>query len=247
MLRPRVIPSLLIDNGDLIKTIAFSESNYVGDPINAVRIFNEKKCDELVVFDITCRKLKFDPNFDLIKKIAEEARMPVCYGGGIVSRDQAIKIFDFGIEKISVNNLFLSDESLVYKIIKEVGSQSIVLTIDIKSDGKNYFVYDYLKKKSVFDFDINFIKKIENFEFGEIVINNADRDGTMKGFDLDLIDFFYQNSSIPFSILGGAGSVNDLENVAKRYINLGIVCGSFFIYKGPRKAVLINYTNPFKR
>lgn len=241
MLLPRIIPCLLLSKNDLVKTINFENPNYIGDPINAVKIFNEKKADELFLLEIDASVKKYEPNFQLIKNIARESRMPICYGGGIKNLEQAKKIFNFGIEKIALSSVIFDNLKIISEISNFSGSNSTVIVLDIKKVNNEYSIFINNGKikidKNIFDL----IKKLEDLGMGEIVINSIDRDGTMKGYDLDLIDLFFSKTKVPLTILGGAGSFSDIEKAVQRYGNIGISCGSLFVFKGSRKAVLINY------
>ena len=245
MLRPRIIPCILIEDDDVIKTINFNEKVYIGDPLNIVRLFNDKKCDEILILDISATEKKSHPNFKLIKKIAEVARMPVAYGGGVKSEEQAVEIFSSGIEKISVNSLFFENKKEIKKIINSVGSQSLVVTFDIKKIDKKYNIVCDRGKTVVSNDIISIIKEAQQIEVGEIIINNIDRDGTMIGYDDNLTKIIYDNTAIPITILGGVGKSEDISNSIKKFGNIGYACGSFFVFKGPRKAVLISYSNKF--
>ena len=246
MLRPRIIPCILIDNEDVVKTTNFVDPIYIGDPLNIVRLFNEKKSDEILIIDITASKLGKGPNLQIIEKIAEEARMPVAYGGGIKTVDQAIKIFSLGIEKISLSSLYFTNKNEIKKISQSVGSQSLVITLDIKLYDGNYSVFSENGNKYISSNIIEIVSEIQDLGIGEIIVNNIDRDGTMKGYDNDLIDLFFKNSSIPLTILGGVGKRDHLQDSINKFGSIGYACGSFFIFKGPRKAVLISYENNFK-
>ncbi len=228
-------------NEGLVKTINFDNPNYIGDPINAVKIFNEKKADELILLDIDASVKKYEPNFNLISNVARESRMPICYGGGIKYLDQAKKIFNFGIEKIAISSIIHHDLKIISKISNYAGSQSTVIVLDIKKKNNEYKFFVENGKKEIDKDLLSSIKIFESEGAGEIVINSIDQDGLMKGYDFDLIDQIYEITNIPITILGGAGSLKDIENAIERYGNIGFACGSLFIYKGPRKAVLINY------
>jgi len=241
MLLPRIIPCLLLTKNDLVKTINFKNPNYIGDPINAVKIFNEKKADELFLLEINASVKKYEPNFELIKKIARESRMPICYGGGIKNLEQAKKIFNFGIEKIALSSAIFQNINIVSEISNYSGSNSTVVVLDIKKVENEYFIFIHNGKKKL-DLDIvSLIKELQNLGMGEIVINSIDKDGTMQGFDYDLIDTLIDLIKVPITILGGAGSFQDIKNSVEKYGSIGISCGSLFVYKGPRKAVLLNY------
>ena len=246
MLRPRIIPCILIDDDNVVKTIKFDNSVYIGDPLNTVRLFNEKKSDEILIIDISSTRDKKKPNFNLIENIAQVARMPVAYGGGIKSKLDAIRIFSYGIEKISISSLFFENISEAKEISKAVGSQSLVITLDVKKLDNKYSVFLNNGKTFVTDKIIDLIKKIEDIGLGEIIINNIDRDGTMIGYDDDLIEIFYKNSTLPLTTLGGVGNHDHIQNSINKFGNLGYASGSYFTFKGPRKAVLISYNNKFK-
>ena len=243
MLLPRIIPCLLLTQDGLVKTINFKDPTYIGDPVNAVKIFNEKKADELFILEINASIEKYEPNFQLIKNIARESRMPICYGGGVKNLDQAKKIFNFGIEKIAVSSIIFDNIDLVSQISNYSGSQSMVVVLDIKKEDNEYFIFTNNGKKKIDTDIIVLIKKLENLGMGEIVVNSIDRDGMMDGFDFDLIDLIFDNTHVPITILGGAGNLTDIKKAIEKYGSIGISCGSLFVYKGSRKAVLINYPN----
>lgn len=243
MLRPRIIPCLLIQDGGLVKTVKFKDPKYVGDPINAVKIFNEKEADELIVLDIDATAHEVEPNYRQIGHLAEECRMPLCYGGGIRTVEQAKKIIALGVEKIAISSAALADPDLVSQISEEIGRQSVVVVLDVKQRlfGGAYDVYTHNgtrnTKKNVFDVAL----QMEQLGAGEIVINSVDNDGKMKGFDLDLARKLRQTVRIPITILGGAGSLLDISQVISVCGVVGVAAGSLFVFKGPYKAVLINY------
>lgn len=244
MLRPRIIPSLLIHKNGLVKTINFKDPKYIGDPINVVRIFNEKEVDELMVFDIDASVNQNEPNYKTIKNIASECRMPLCYGGGIKNVEQAKKIFSLGVEKVSISSAAISNPNLIKEIVKKVGSQSMVVVLDVKKfDNNSYHIWINNGKKNTEISLIPFLKKIQDLGVGEIVINSIDNDGVMDGYDLNLIDNVYSNISIPLTILGGAGTLDDIKNIIKKYKIIGLGVGSLFVFKGVYKAVLVNYPN----
>ena len=245
MLRPRIIPCLLIDGEDVIKTVNFKDGTYIGDPLNIVRLFNEKKSDEIIIIDISASRLKKNPNYVLIENIAEESRMPVAYGGGIKTAEQALRIFNSGIEKISVSSLFFENKLEINKIVKSVGSQSLVITLDIKRFKNKYSIFTNNGDKFVTNNIVDVIKEVQDLNFGEIILNNIDKDGTMSGYDNDLIKLIYENSLIPLTVLGGVGKREHLVESITKFGSIGYACGSYFIFKGPRKAVLISYDNNF--
>ena len=244
MLLPRIIPCLLLTKDGLVKTENFKNPNYIGDPINTVKIFNEKKADELIILDIYATTKNYEPNFALIDKIARESRMPICYGGGIKDLDQAKKIFSFGIEKIGLSSIIFSNFDIISKISNYAGSQSTVVVLDLfKENDDDYYIFINNGKTKINENFKSFIKKIQEEGVGEIVINSINKDGSMSGFDFNLIDEIFEITNIPITVLGGAKDFSDLENVVKKYGSIGIAAGSLFVYKGSRKAVLINYPN----
>jgi cyclase len=246
MLNPRIIPCLLIQNNGLVKTIKFNNPKYVGDPLNAVKIFNDKEADELIVLDIDATKENREPNYQLIANLASECRMPLCYGGGINSIKQALEIFSLGVEKIAISTAAINDISIISKIASRVGSQSIVIVLDVKkklfSDKYEVF-YKNGTKATGFD-AIEFAIKLEKEGAGEIVINSIDLDGTMKGYDLNLLKLIRDAVNIPITILGGASNLEDFGKVVKEFGIIGLAAGSLFVFKGRFNAVLINYPTP---
>lgn len=245
MLRPRIIPCLLIHNGGLVKTQRFKDPKYVGDPINAVRIFNEKQADELMVIDIDASSKGKRPNFDLISKLAAECQMPLCYGGGVSNVDEAVSLVDMGVEKVAISNSAIKNPNLVSEIASAVGCQSVVVILDIvKKKGlfsKGYEITTMNNSKK-YDGDIfELAKTLEDAGAGEIVINSVDNDGMMMGYDIALAQKFYENSKVPITVLGGAGSHEDMEKIISNIGVIGVAAGSLFVFKGKYRAVLINY------
>jgi cyclase len=248
MLRPRIIPSLLLHDKGLVKTVNFKSPKYVGDPINAVRIFNEKQVDELAFFDIDATVINKEPDYVLIEKLALQSRMPLCYGGGVKTIDQAKKIFGLGVEKIALSSAVIQNTQLVTKIADRVGSQSVIVVLDIKKKLLGgYEIYTHNGKKATGINPVIFAKEMEKLGAGEIILNSIDQDGVMKGYDLNLIDRISETVSIPLTVLGGAGSLSDMEKVIKKHGVIGVAAGSLFVFKGPYKAVLINYPNQIEK
>jgi len=248
MLRPRIIPSLLLHDKGLVKTVNFKSPKYVGDPINAVRIFNEKQVDELAFFDIDATVLNKEPDYVLIEKLALQSRMPLCYGGGVKTIDQAKKIFALGVEKIALSSAVIQNTQLVTKIADRVGSQSVIVVLDIKKKLLGgYEIYTHNGKKATGINPVIFAKEMEKLGAGEIILNSIDQDGVMKGYDLNLIDRISETVSIPLTVLGGAGSLSDMEKVIKKHGVIGVAAGSLFVFKGPYKAVLINYPSQIEK
>ena len=243
MLRPRVIPCLLVKDGGLVKTVNFDNSKYVGDPINAVRIFNEKEVDELIVSDIDATIHNREPDYNMIRNIAAECRMPLCYTGGLKRSEQVERIISLGVEKVGISSAALQTPELISESAKRVGSQSIVIVLDVKKVGfsRRYEIFTHNGTRKTGIHPIEFAKRAETLGAGEILVNSIDRDGEMKGYDLDLIDQVRDAISLPLSVLGGAGSLRDIEELIRRYGIIGAAAGSLFIFKGKYRAVLINY------
>jgi imidazole glycerol-phosphate synthase subunit HisF len=242
MLRPRIIPCLLVKNKGLVKTVKFGNSKYVGDPINAVKIFNEKEADELIVLDIDATANGVPPDFALIKKLAAECRMPLCYGGGVTTVEQAKRIIGLGVEKVAISAAALTHPELISAISAEIGSQSVVVILDVKKSlfGK-YEVCTRNGQNNSGRSPIEVARQAEELGAGEIVINSIDNDGLMKGYDLDLATKVRAAIQLPMSVLGGAGSLSDIERLVSACGVVGAAVGSLFVFKGPYKAVLINY------
>lgn len=248
MLRPRIIPSLLIHENGLVKTVNFKNPKYVGDPINAVKIFNEKAVDELAVFDIDATVLGKEPNYSLIERLASQSRMPLCYGGGVKTVEQAQKIFSLGIEKIALSSAVLHNPKLITEISDRVGAQSVIVVLDVKRKLLGgYEVYTHNGKKATGINPLKFVEEAQKFGAGEIVINSIDRDGVMKGYDLDLIAKVREKITLPMTVLGGAGALDDIEKVINKHGVIGVAAGSLFVFKGPYKAVLINYPSQIEK
>ena len=241
MIKNRIIPCLLINNEKLVKSVKFKDLIYIGDYLNAIKVFNEKEVDELIVLDISASKNNSGPNFDLIQKISSECFMPVCYGGGIRSLNDAKKVFSLGVEKISLKSSILYDSSLISELTNYFGSQSIVISIDIKKDWLgNYRIYDKSKKSNIKENWKNFIKIVQEKGAGEILLNSVDKDGLMNGPDLQLIEEATPLMNVPMIYIGGVGSIDHLKTILSKNIK-AVAAGSFFIFKGPHKAVLITY------
>jgi cyclase len=243
MLRPRIIPCLLIHNGGLVKTVRFGAPKYVGDPLNAVRIFNEKEVDELMVVDIDASRHHREPDYKLIGNLARECRMPLSYGGGVKTVEQFDRIIGLGVEKVAVSSAAVDDPTLISRAAARVGSQSVVAVIDVKRSGllrKPEVVTLNATKRSGLEPSV-FAAKLQELGAGEIVLNNVDSDGEMKGYDFDLIDSVRIAISTPLTVLGGAGSLDDIRSLVSRYGIIGAAAGSLFVFKGKYRAVLINY------
>ena len=240
MLRSRIIPVILIKNGYVVKSINFKDYRYIGEPINIVRIFNEKQADEIVVYDIDCNGSQKEINFNLIKNIASETRMPLCYGGGLRNIEDVYKIFSYGVEKVSINSFIYKDINFIKEVSNIFGVQSTVVTLDINLSKEGYYIH---KQNSFFNEEncLELIQKLIDFGVGEIIINCIHKDGTLSGYDLDLIEKFYHKIKIPLTFVGGANSIEEIKNINSKYKYLGLGVGSFFIYKGKNMAILISY------
>lgn len=242
MLRPRIIPCLLVHDKGLVKSVHFKQHKYVGDPINAVRIFNEKEVDELMVIDIDATVENREPDYVMIERLAAECRMPLCYGGGVKTVEQAQKIFSLGVEKIAISSAVFDDLSLIQRMGEKVGTQSVVVVLDVKKKLLGgYEVYTHNGKKKTGKNPVEFAAELEKLGVGEIVINSIDHDGQMKGYDLDLIGKIREVITIPMTVLGGAGTLSDIGLLIKKFGIIGASAGSLFVFKGIYKAVLINY------
>lgn len=240
-MRIRVIPTLLLHKGGLIKSVRFKNYKYIGDPINAVKIFNEKEVDEIAVIDIDATRDHRSPNIHAISEIASEAFMPLSYGGGITNFDQAKQILFNGFEKVIINKSLHTNLNLVTQIANATGSQSVVASIDVKKNLLGaYKVYtDNGSNKTSFS-PIELAKNVESAGAGEILLNNIDADGTYKGYDESLIREVASAVNIPVVAIGGAGTVEDFVK-AKQAGASAVSAGSMFVFQRPHQAVLISY------
>ena len=249
MLRPRVIPCLLVHEGGLVKTVGFKAPKYVGDPINAVKIFNEKEADELVVLDIDATVNGAEPDYRMIANLAAECRMPLCYGGGVRSAAQAKKIIGLGVEKVALSAAALDAPNLITQIADEIGRQSVVVVLDVKKRvlSKEYDVFTHNGKNNTKRSVMEVATQVEALGVGEIIVNSIDNDGQMKGYDLALAKKMRDAVNIPITFLGGAGSLDDIAALIRTCGVVGASAGSLFVFKGVYKAVLINYPNVLQR
>ncbi len=241
MIIPRIIPCLLLTSSGLIKTIKFNDPKYIGDIINTVRILNEKEVDEIIILDIKASVEKRSPNYKLLKDIATECFMPLCYGGGISSVDEIKKLFELGIEKVALNSSIFDKPQLLTQASDIFGSQSIVVSIDIKRNlFGNYSIISHSGSKDRKLDLVEFSKKVEGLGAGEILVTSIDRDGTRQGYDLDIIHRVASAVRIPVIACGGA---NDLTDCKKALIAgaAGAAAGSFFVLHGKHRAVLVSY------
>lgn len=247
MLRSRIVPFLLMRGNGLVKTQKFRDPKYVGDPINAVKIFNEKEVDELTLLDIDATASGRGPDFARLKDIASESRMPLCYGGGVRDAESAARIIALGYEKVSVSHAALERPELVREMSERVGRQSVVVTIDVKKGGifggeHNVYSLNATQKHKIDP--IAFAILCTQLGAGEIVINSIDRDGLMQGYDMVHARKLREAITTPMTVVGGAGSVDDLRALTQELGPIGAGAGSLFVFKGKYRAVLISYARP---
>lgn len=247
MKRVRVIPVLLIQDGGLVKTIKFKNPKYVGDPINAVKIFNDKEVDEIIILDISASQKGYAPKIDMIRDIASEAFMPLAYGGGIQTLSQAQDLFRCGIEKVILNSILADNTNLITEIANQFGSQSVVVSIDAKKNifGK-YAVFVNSGSQKIKMTPWDFAKKMENLGAGEIIINSINREGTFEGYDIDLTRKVADAVTIPVVASGGAASIDDFFKVIQDAGVSAVSAGSMFVFQMPHRAVLISYPDQNK-
>lgn len=241
MLKNRVIPVLLIDNGALVKTKRFSDARYVGDPINTVRIFNEKEVDELLILDISATRLRQEPNYRLMERIAGECFMPIGYGGGVKNVEQARRLFSLGVEKLCLQSAALADLSIVRELSAHFGNQSILVSLDVKKNlFGNYRLYAASKRESIKMDWRAFLVSAVRAGAGEVVLCSVDCEGMMTGMDRILIDQAASLVDVPLISVGGVGSLAHIkEGIDAGASAVGV--GSFCVYRGPHRAVLITY------
>jgi cyclase len=249
MLRPRITPCLLLRDGALVKTTRFGSPKYIGDPINAVKIFNEKEADELIVLDIDATVRGKEPNFHLLAQLAVECRMPLCYGGGIKSPDQARRIIELGVEKVAIGSAAVEDPPLLSAIASEVGGQSVVAVIDVLMSGSTmpYEVTTRNGTRRTNRPPLDVAQEAEHRGAGEILLNVIDKDGMLSGYDLALANLVRMGIGIPMTVLGGAGSLKDIGALLEACGIVGAAAGSLFVFKGPYRAVLISYPTQSQR
>lgn len=241
MLRTRVIPCLLLRNRGLVKTLQFRDPKYVGDPINAVKIFNEKEVDELVLLDIAASLRGVSPDEELLADIVSEAFMPIAYGGGIRSVEQARRLARLGIEKVIVNSAALGDPEIVSAIADQLGTSSTVVSIDVSRDwfGRAR-VYDSVARRRLLLDPVEHARAMAARGAGEIFLNAVSRDGTGNGLDIDLVQAVSAAVAVPVIACGGVGTLAHLREGADAGA-AAVAAGSMFVYMGPHRAVMINY------
>lgn len=241
MLKHRIIPALLLRNGGLVKTQRFKDPKYVGDPINAIRIFNEKEVDELMVLDIAASKENREPDYALIEQFAGECFMPLAYGGGVRTLQQAQRIFASGVEKICIQTAALDDLQLVRELSGCFGSQSIMVSLDIK---KNWLgraqAFASARDRTLSTDWLRLLTDLVSAGAGEVLLNAMDKDGTLTGPDLDLIRQASEQVDVPLIAVGGISSLADIKAAVEAGAS-AVAAGAFFVYHGPHRAVLITY------
>jgi imidazole glycerol-phosphate synthase subunit HisF len=238
----RIIPCLLLRNNGLVKTIKFRESTYIGDPINTVKIFNEKEVDEIFFLDIDATKLRKEPPYELIQNIASECFMPFAYGGGINTLQQIERIIKSGAEKVVINTQAFLTPGFLKDAVRKFGSSTIAVSVDVKKEFlRGYVVYVKGGTLSTGMNPLDYARKIENEGAGEILINSIDRDGVMEGYDIELIKNVSSAIRIPVIACGGAGKLSDFGQAIKDGGASAVAAGSFFVFHGKRRAVLITY------
>lgn len=243
MLIERLIPCLLVQSGGIYKTVKFKAPTYLGDPVNAVKIFSDKEADEIVILDIEATPSGNGPDFDLIADIAAQAFMPVCYGGGVSSLAQMERLYALGIEKVLLSTSAHSTPELVAEAAKHFGSQSVVVCLDCRKPflSSRYALYAERGRRRLAEPLLDAARRFETLGAGEIVLNNIDRDGTMQGYDHALLEEVTGALTVPVVALGGAKDLDDMRRALHKSGAAGAAAGSLFSFRWPERAVLINY------
>lgn len=242
MLKTRVIPCLLLKERGLVKTVGFDSPKYVGDPINAVRIFNEKEVDELVLLDIRATAERRRPSMKLLSEIASECFMPLCYGGGIRTLDDVKEVFGLGVEKVAVNTYAVENPRFIREAAERFGSQSIVAAIDVRRHSPNrYEVFTHGGRVATGLDPVKVVTQMEEMGCGEVFLNSIDRDGTMQGYDIELLRRVSNAVSLPVIACGGAGKLSDFAEAVELAGASAVAAGSLFVFHGRQRAVLITY------
>lgn len=245
MKRARVIPILLLNGRGLYKSFGFKDAKYLGDPINTVRIFNDKQCDELIIIDTHISKNNAHIDYEYIAEIASECFMPLCYGGGINALNQIENLLRLGIEKVSVNSLLVKNKSLVREAVQVFGSSTIVASIDVKRNllGQ-YRLYEHTSRSIAKTTIDDILKTLNDIGVGEVLVNVVDLDGTMKGYDIQLAKKISDALDMPAVFTGGCRNFEDIKQLLTSTSVSAAGVGSYFVFHGPHRAVLINYPNP---
>lgn len=243
----RIIPCLLLRDHGLVKTVKFNKSTYIGDPINAVKIFNEKEVDELVFLDIDASRKNMEPPYQVIRDIATECFMPFCYGGGIKSIDQIREIIASGAEKVAINSAAYYNPELIREAAEIFGSSTIVVSIDYRKNlfGKEYVFVKGGNKNTKKD-PVSYAKQMEELGAGELFINSIERDGMMTGYDLEMVEKITESVSIPVIACGGASGLDDFNAVLSKAGASAAAAGSIFVFQSKKKGVLISYPSPME-
>jgi imidazole glycerol-phosphate synthase subunit HisF len=247
MLRPRIIPCLLLQGHRLVKTRRFSDPTYVGDPVNAVRIFNEKEVDELLVVDIDATARQHEPNYALIEQLASECRMPLTYGGGVRAVEQVERIIQLGVEKVAISAAAFADPGMVSTAARKVGSQSIAVVADFRMTPSGPDVFTHNGTRSTGHTAVAVARIAEELGAGEFVLNSIDRDGMGTGYAADVVESCRAATNLPMTVLGGAGRLTDIGALIQRFGTIGAAAGSLFVFKGKLRAVLINYPDTIQK
>ena len=236
----RIIPVLLLKDDELYKTVRFSNPQYIGDPINAVKIFNEKDVDEIIIFDIDATVNKKQPNYKLLQEIAAESFVPISYGGGVNDIEIFKEMIQIGYERLCMNSVFYYNQSIISECVEKFGSSSVIIGIDYKKvRGKNFVFVESGKKNTGIEVS-DYAKQVETAGAGEIFLNSIDRDGTYQGLDLKVAAEISDQCKIPVIICGGANSLQNIKSAFELNIS-AVAAGSLFVFYGRYKAVLINY------
>jgi cyclase len=243
VLRPRIIPCLLVHERGLVKTVGFASPKYIGDPINVVKIFNEKAVDELAVYDIDATVKGHGPDYKMLENLAFESRMPLCYGGGVKTVDQVKTIIGLGLEKVAISSAAVANPRLVAEAAAAVGTQSVVVVLDVRPrrSSATYEVWTHNATVNTGRTMLEVAAEVEKLGAGEIVVNAIERDGQMKGYDLVMAGQISAAAQVPVTVLGGAGSLKHIEELIRHCGVVGAAAGSLFVFKGVYRAVLVNY------
>lgn len=242
MLIPRVMPCLLLQDGRLVKTVKFKNPSYVGDPVNAIKIYNEKEVDELIVLDIAATAERRPPNYELLRELVDECFMPLCYGGGIRSIEEIKTLLGLGIEKVAINSQAFRDPGLITKAAELYGRQSVVASIDVRRTfGGRASVFTENGRTDTRADPAEYATKMEQLGAGEVLLNSIDRDGTWEGYDIPLIRRVTSAVGIPVIACGGAGKVGDFGQAVKEGGASAVAAGSMVVYQGKGLGVLIRF------
>ncbi|UCD17685.1 MAG: imidazole glycerol phosphate synthase subunit HisF [Candidatus Zixiibacteriota bacterium] len=242
MLQVRVIPCLLLRDGSLVKTVKFKDPGYIGDPVNAIKIYNEKEVDELIFLDITASRERRSPRFDTVREIADECFMPLTYGGGIRTVDDIREIFNIGAEKVCLNTAALHNPDFIGEAAATFGNQSIVVSIDVKKAFRGkYEVYNHVTGKSANIDAVDFAVKAEHLGAGELLVTSVDKEGTWEGYDVELLKKITSCVSVPVIANGGAGSIEDFARAVTAGGASAVAAGSMVVYQKKDLGVLINF------